>query len=190
MKKGIAIALMTLALTAGVGFSMNAEASWLSKVLDKVGTGGGTSTQATTAEEVNKSDRWEKVYQGEKYTIYADRRTLVAKGSAQDRKVIGYFKRVYTPEESYNLGINSNGYVKPDTITHCIYKAEYGVNKSTNVWWESGNRNAKYYDANSHLIYEGFLSDFDGEGDFGTYTPDSENEKVKDILFKAFGMDY
>lgn len=183
MKKKMMIAILTLALTAGAGFSMNAEASWLSKVLAPIGTSG---TQSPAARESSRSNRWELIYQGENYRIYADRRTLKASGSAQHRCVEGYFKRVYTAEESYNLGANSRGDVKPDTVTHCIYKAWYEVSHSG----ISIGGNPKYYDAESHLIYEGFLSDFEGDGGLGRYTPESENEQIRDSLFRAFGMDY
>ena len=114
-----------------------------------------------------------------------------ATGTAQNRVVEGWFKRVYTPEGSAWLGNNSEGRVKPDVITHSIYYAKYGTYGSQADFTKGG---WLYYDANDHLIYNAngwiVLGDTHDEVGFGGYTPESKNEQIKDILFNAVGWNY
>lgn len=159
------------------------EASWLSKILDSASssTTSGSSTRA--GGPTNRADRWSKVYTTDFYTIYIDTSSMEKGGEAQHRYVQAWFKRVYTPEGSAWLGNNSRGAVKPNVITHSVYRASYNTTRSDSGSW-------KYYDVKNHLIYEGSLADCNDENGFGTYVPDSPNEQIKDILFRSVGWDY
>lgn len=90
---------------------------------------------------------------------------------------------MYTPIGSQALGNGSDGRVKPDVITYCIYKREFYVHSFSNV------KSAYYYDVHNNLIYEGALEDFPHPYG-GNYIPDSETEQLKDTLFRMFGWDY
>ncbi len=182
MKKQLtAIALACgLVLTA----ASTTEASWLSKILESASssTTSGSSTRA--GGPTNRAERWSKVYTTDFYTIYIDTSSMKKGGEAQGRYVDAWFKRVYTPEGSAWLGNNSRGAVKPNVITHSIYKASYSTRGSDSYGdW-------KYYDVKNHLIYDGHLADCRDEVGFGEYVPDSPNEQIKDILFRSVGWDY
>lgn len=188
MKKQI-IAMM-IAVVAAASLSTTADASWLSKVLNSLPSSSGSST-STSSSTVKRGHHWSKVYETENYTIYIDTNSMKATGTAQNRVVEGWFKRVYTPEGSAWLGNNSEGRVKPDVITHSIYYAKYGTYGSQADFTKGG---WLYYDANDHLIYNvnGWivLGDTHDEVGFGGYTPESKNEQIKDILFNAVGWNY
>lgn len=179
MKKSAAL-LMAMALA--VTMYGTSDASWLSKTLDKIGNVGTISQSDVNKEPDSKSDRWVKVEENQYYTTYIDRRSAKATGTAQNRRVTGYFKREFTPIGSQWLGENSGGRVKPDTITYVIYDAQYWVNNCS-------FGSCHYYDVNGNLIYEGVLEDMYYQR-FGTYVPDSMQEQLKDRLFHAFGWDY
>lgn len=174
-------------LACGMALSVcgAAEASWLSKILDSASssTTSGSSTRA--GGPMNRAERWSKVYTTDFYTIYIDTSSMEKGGEAQNRRVESWFKRVYTPEGSAWLGNQSRGAVKPNVITHSIYRATYGTTGSS-----SWSGTWQYYDVKNHLIYEGALPDYNDENGFGTYVPDSPNEQIKDILFRSVGWDY
>lgn len=166
-----------------------ADASWLSKQLDKLDAWSKSQTAVSTTSDGTmslppQSERWIKISENKFYATYGDTRTLKARGQAQDRQVEGYFKRVYTPIGSQWLGNTSNGYVKPDVITHSIYKASYTIYNFTVT------ARPLYYDVHNNLIYEGSLTDLPSYFSGQRLTPDSEEEQIKDKLFHAFGWDY
>lgn len=179
MKK---IAALVIASTLAISVCIPTNASWLSKTWDKLTSP--VSQSSVDSAPSQKSERWIKVEENNLYSTYVDKRTFKAEGTAQNRKVSGYFKREFTPIGSQWLGNQSNGRVKPDTITYVIYRASYGVNYCDGYYgpWH-------YYDVNGNLIYEGTLSDYTYQK-FGTYIPDSMQEKLKDRLFHAVGWDY
>lgn len=183
MKKQI-IAMM-IAVAAAASVSTTADASWLSKVLNSLPSSSGSST-STSSSTVKRGHHWSKVYETENYTIYIDTNSMKATGEAQNREIRAWFKREYTPEGSEWLGNNSWGRVKPDVITYAMYRAWYGTGGSS----ITGYGNWLYYDANGHLIYEGYLGDVHDEVGFGEYVPESKNEQIKDILFNAVGWNY
>lgn len=133
------------------GVTASSQANWLSKQLDKLTKISSPTIQESSDAAPTNSSRWIKVYEGKYFTTYIDRRSMKAEGQAQSREVSGWFKRVYTPTASYYLGVNSGGQVKPDTITHSIYKGCYRVN-------EYNAATFTYYDVHNNLIYEGTLS--------------------------------
>lgn len=185
MKKVVALLLASALFTT---VTVPTHASWLSKTLDRLTSP--VNQESVDSAPSQQSERWIKVEENSLYTTYVDRRTFKAEGTAQYRKVSGYFKREFTPVGSQWLGNNSNGRVKPDTITYSIYHASYGVNScqldsaSYSIY---GHTN--YYDVNGNLIYTGYLPDLDYQK-FGRYIPDSMQEKLKDRLFHAVGWDY
>ncbi|MCI1749963.1 MAG: hypothetical protein LKI17_01190 [Megasphaera cerevisiae] len=186
MKK-IVSGVMIMTMTCLLGGTANA--SWLSSIWNNAATSN-TSTQATTttmqAPDANSS-RWMAISSNQYFTTYADKRSLQATGTAQNRQVSGFFKEEFTPVGSQWLGEKSNGRVKPDVITHVIYHAYYGVNSHG----YNGTTDAQYYDVHNNLIYQGKLIDFSfNMNDGSCYIPDSEQEQVKDTLFKAFGWNY
>ena len=182
MKKQLTAIALACGLVLAAGSA--AEASWLSKILESASssTTSGSSTRADGP--TNRADRWSKVYSTDFYTIYVDTSSMEKGGEAQHRYVQAWFKRVYTPEGSAWLGSHSNGRVKPNVITHSVYKASYSTRGSGfyGDW--------KYYDVKNHLIYDGRLADCSDEVGFGEYVPDSPNEQIKDILFRSVGWDY
>lgn len=176
-------------------FANAADASWLSKMFDKLDALGpnveSSASAVNSAPEDPNSSRWAKISENPYFSTFADKRTLKASGTAQNRKVEGYFKLEFTPVGSAWIGNNSDGAVKPDVITHAIFYQVYGVNE------HYGNNKRHYYDVHNNLIYESdqlhrlIDSEYSHTGWSGErYTPDSEQEKIKDILFKAFGWDY
>ncbi len=181
MKKKLTAVLLACGLVVAAGGA--SEASWLSKILESASssTTSGSSTRADGP--TNRAERWSKVYTTDFYTIYIDTSSIEKDGEAQGRYVRAWFKRVYTPEGSAWLGNHSRGAVKPDVITHSVYKATYRTTYSQSWNW-------KYYDVKNHLIYDGTLADAYDENGFGDYIPDSPNEQIKDILFRSVGWDY
>ena len=186
MKKQI-IALC-IAFTAMTAVSSTADASWLGNILKSLPSGSsGSSTTASSSSSPSRSARWSKVYSTDNYTIYIDTSSMKTHGTAQNRGIEAWFKKEYTPIGSQWIGEHSGGQVKPDVITHSVYKAEYRVNESHISY---SNQMCYYYDANNHLIYQGQLGDVRDEVGFGRYVPDSPNEQIKDILFNAVGWNY
>lgn len=183
-------AALLIAMALSVMMYGTSDASWLSKTLDKISNAGTISSSDVNMEPDAKSDRWIKVEENDLYTTYIDRRTAKASGTAQNREVTAFFKREFTPIGSQWLGDNSNGYVKPDTITYSIYHATYGVNSCRlDFVYRNQMINPQYYDVNGNLIYKGNLPDIRYQP-FGSYIPDSMQERLKDRLFHAFGWDY
>ena len=189
-----------LALFFVFSFANAADASWLSKMLDKLDALGpnveSSASAVNSAPEDPNSSRWAKISENPYFSTFADKRTLKASGTAQNRKVEGYFKLEFTPVGSAWIGNNSRGRVKPDVITHVIFYQIYGVNEHSGGFAVRIPR--QYYDVHGNLIYKdaynsGDLSDasYGNTDTYGEkYTPDSEQERIKDILFKAFGWDY
>lgn len=95
MKKIMSILFaLCIALTA-VNVS---EASWLSRMLDKIGPNiEGSADSINTLPSEQKSSRWAKISENQYFVTYVDKRSLQASGKAQSRKVSGYFKKEYTP---------------------------------------------------------------------------------------------
>lgn len=165
------------------------DASWLSKTLDKLDRAlgipaGTTTTSDGTMKASQRGERWIEVSSNKYYTTYVDRRSLEARGQAQDREVRANFMHVFTPLGSQWIGNTSGGYVKPDVITMSISKQPIVYN--TIYKWISRGR--QYYDVHGNLIYDGYLEDHkDGRAD---YVPMSEDEQIKDTLFAMFGWNY
>lgn len=141
-----------------------------------------------TSHSSNKQNtRWLEVFQTPNYTIYIDKTSIEASGEAQDRKVSGWFRRVYNPAGAAWLGNSSNGAVRGNAIAYSVYWGTYGI-------YESHGRNysnsAKYYDAEGHLIFDGKLPDRGDDYAFGRYVPDDFNERIRDTLFRMVGWDY
>lgn len=183
MKKQIAA--MLIAITAATTVCTTADASWLGNILKNLpSSGSSTTASSSSSSSPSRAARWSKVYSTDNYTIYIDTSSIKTTGQAQNRDLYAWFKREFTPVGSQWLGDNSNGRVKPNVITHSVYKARYGVTSSNfyDVCY--------YYDANNHLIYDSSLNDMYGESGFGRYVPDSPNEQIKDILFNAVGWNY
>lgn len=192
MNKKWAAALIPVFMMTTLG-TADVDASWWSKTMKKLDKWASQSSSSSsssssggvvaepTANDV-KSNRWIEVQKNQYYTIYVDRKSFTADGTAQNRRVTAYFKRVYTPIGSQVLGNNSNGRVKPDVITSSISKGVYGVN-----WCNDSLEWVYYYDVHGNLIYEGRLQDYsNGEN----YIPDSPEEQLKDTLFHMAGWDY
>ena len=184
MKKQIAA--MLIAITAATTVCTTTDASWLGNILKNLpSSGSSTTASSSSSSSPSRTARWSKVYSTDNYTIYIDTSSMKTTGQAQNREIDAWFKREFSPIGSQWLGDNSNGRVKPDVITHSVYKAWYGVNSSN---FYGGT--TYYYDANNHLIYKGSLGDMWDEVGFGNYVPDSPNEQIKDILFNAVGWNY
>ena len=68
-----------------------------------------------------------------------------------------------------------------------IYRAYYRVNNHGYIFGST----PQYYDVHNNLIYQGNLIDVDFNMSGGSrYIQDSEQEQIKDKLFKAFGWNY
>lgn len=200
MKKRVAI-VMTICMLMSSG--VTTEASWLLDTLKKVNntlesmneslgaaTGPQINSSSSQSEQIDpKSSRWVKISENKYFATYADKRSVKAEGEAQHRWVGGYFKREFTPLGSQWLGEQSGGAVKPNVITHSIYEASYGPSYGGSI----RPNDVKYYDVHGNLIYKGALTDWWNDfrnSEYQRYTPDSEQERIKDILFHAFGWDY
>ena len=183
----IPVFMMTTLGTADV------DASWWSKTMKKLDKWASQSSSSSSSSSSGgvvaeptandaKSNRWIEVQKNQYYTTYVDRRSFKAEGTAQNRMVRAYFKRVYTPIGSQVLGNNSNGRVKPDVITYSITEGQYFVNSYYESW-----STPHYYDVHGNLIYEGQLQDY---VHWARYIPDSPEEQLKDTLFHMAGWDY
>lgn len=191
MNKKWAAALIPVFMMTTLG-TADVDASWWSKTMKKLDKWASQSSSSSsssssggvvaepTANDV-KSNRWIEVQKNQYYTTYVDRKSFTADGTAQNRYIRAYFKRVYTPIGSQVLGNNSNGRVKPDVITYSIAKGWYSVNS-----YDEWITNPHYYDVYGNLIYEGGLQDYGS----GNYIPDSPEEQLKDTLFHMAGWDY
>jgi hypothetical protein len=199
MKRGVATALVAIMLF-GIGASANSvQASWLSdawKRLQKSSTT--TSSDGSTTidtkglkDTTNQSSRWSQVSENQYYRTYIENSTASASGTAQNRYVTVNVKLEFTPLGSQWLGNSSGGRVNPDVITHCFYSARYGVNYcQRGTFGGSHEISIKFYDANGHLIYDGVLYNLSSYQQWGSYTPESEQEQIKNKLFHAAGWDY
>lgn len=192
MQKLLALILaMIVFLTTIVLLAFRTEDNGLRVMLNSIASNPGQIIEAAkepTPEE--KAARWIKLTENQYFTTYADKLTLEASGAAQHRTVRGYFKREFTPEGSAWLAEHSDGKVKPDVITHVIFYQIYNVNTHQGDY----KKNPKYYDVHDNLIYDGNLYDVQycktGNSRGEEYEPESEQERIKDILFKSFGWDY
>lgn len=160
------------------------DASWLSKTLEKLGSSSSTTTTSSdgTMRASQKGERWIEVSSNKYFKTYVDRRSLQAKGQAQNRAVFAHVMHEFTPLGSQWLGNSSRGAVKPDVITRAISKdvLKYGVDG-----YYMDNY-AQYYDVHGNFIYEGRLSDFQGYSGIGQkYVPMSEEEQIKDNSLKC-----
>lgn len=142
-----------------------------------------TTNVEPTAVSATKADRWILIDKTSDYDLYAERKSLEASGTAQNREVSGWFKREYTPIGSQKLGGYTNA-VKPDTVKYSIFRMTFYTNRIR--YYGSG---AKYYDVHGNLLYDGQL-------EIPSYmipvyiTPESYEEKLKDKMFRMFGWDY
>lgn len=170
----------------------------ISNVLDTIAPNSSSSSSYSNSpsfspkDDLGKTDkkdkRWILIHKGKYYDTYADRRSLKATGEAQDRAVEGYFKRVYNPYGSQKLGRDNPNRVKPDVITYSIAYLKYGTKNLSNMGLSRDYRNQEglYYDVHNNLIYRGQL-DYPY---FETILPNSEDEEIRDTLFRGFGWDY
>lgn len=179
MKKQIAAILLACALAGTVAAPV--EASWLGKIGKILG---GSGTSSSSSGQVVRHD-WQPLYKTDYYTVFLDMNTYEKYGKAQDRYVNVWLRRDYTAEGSQWLGDNSNGRVKPDTITTCVYPVRYGVTYSSQDILQP-----RYYDVNHHLIYKGCLEDMKGDDQVGEYVPGDMNEQIRDMIFAKVGWNY
>lgn len=198
MKKIASLALVGLFTASLCG---SADASWLSKTLDKLDAW--TSTASSTTSTTTNSDgtrtlgyhkeRLIEIGSNQYYTTYLDTKHAWAGGTAQNRYVTAQIIRMYTPLGSQWLGVTSGGAVRPDVITRSV------TEKVT--FWVDVMREGEslYYDVHGNLIYDGRLRDsgYSNGGKYSTYSwrderyvPYSEAEAMKDTVFHLFGWDY
>lgn len=195
MRKRTAIALALASVFAINAGTATVEASWLSKTLKKLDNALGipdSDTQVTKQSDgylhlPQVGERWIPVAENQYYKTYLDRRTAIAGGEAQNRFVAGNFKREFTPIGSHWLGEVNND-IKPDVITvgysYMIYSVdEYSVRNDPTP---------AYYDVHGNLIYKSrAIRMLELDRTFSvTYTPESEQERIKDRVFHLFGWDY
>lgn len=199
MKKIASLALVGLFTASLCG---SADASWLSKTLDKLDAW--TSTASSTTSTTTNSDgtrtlgyhkeRLIEIGSNQYYTTYLDTKHARAGGTAQNRYVTAQIIRMYTPLGSQWLGVTSGGAVQPDVITRSVTEQVIFYVNSITEW------SSLYYDVHGNLIYDGRLRDsgYSNGGQyssyyFGTaerYVPYSEAEAMKDKVFHLFGWDY
>ena len=200
MRKRTTIAFVLASIFAiNAGFS-TVEASWLSKILDKIDKALGvpnSNTQVTQQSDgklqlPQAGERWILVSENKHYKTYVDRTKVRAVGEAQNRIVYGVFKREFTPIGSHWLG--SEGDVSPDVVTVEYLPLAYGVNKTLNYSRREFSIDPSYYDVHGNLVWKGHAGHFtisNIEGVYiGNYVPNSEDEHIKDKLFHMFGWDY
>lgn len=199
MKKIASLALVGLFTASLCG---SADASWLSKTLDKLDAWTSTASSATSSTTNSNGtrtlgyhkERLIEIGSNQYYTTYLDTKHAVASGAAQHRTVAAQIIRVYTPLGSQWLGVTSGGAVQPDVITRSVTE--------TVTFYVGGIEEGKslYYDVHGNLIYDGRLSD-SGYSNGGQdlrrswsmwqqYVPYSEAETMKDKVFHLFGWDY
>lgn len=183
------------------GVTSDVNASWLSKQLKKLDNALGSSSSesmSTSSAPTSMRRHWVQVSENPYFRTYVDKNSLKADGSAQYRSVTAVFKSEFTPIGSE--WIAEDGEVKPNVITHHYYTAKYGVNlwavDNTMVSHPDEIRST-YFDVHNHLIYEGRLDDLEylynnvNATTFKRpYTPDSESEHIRDVLFSYFGWNY
>lgn len=195
MNKKWAAALIPVFMMTTLG-TADVDASWWSKTMKKLDKWASQSSSSSSSSSSGgvvaeptandaKSNRWIEVQKNQYYTTYVDRKSFKAEGTAQNRRVTAYFKRVYTPIGSQVLGNNSDGRVKPDVITHSIAEGRYRVD-SYDEAFNTPFQYPQYYDVHGNLIYNGVLQDYH----YGKYIPDSPEEQLKDTLFHMAGWDY
>ena len=196
MRKRTAIALILASVFAVNAGTATVEASWLSKTLKKLDNALGvpdSSTQVTKQSDgylhlPQVGERWIPISENKYYKTYLDRRTALAGGEAQGRKVGGIFKKEFTPLGSQWLGI-VNKDIKPDVITVGYVKMFYGVNE----YGVLNNPSPEYYDVHGNLIYKDDwirALEIQDKGFTNAYVPESEQERIKDRVFHLFGWDY
>ena len=135
MRKRTTIAFVLASIFAFNAGSATVEASWLSKTLDKIDKALGVPNSKTEVTQQSDGylhlpqvgERWILISENKYYKTYLDRRTALAVGEAQERKVAGIFKKEFTPLGSQWLGI-VNKDIKPDVITVGYVKMFYCVN--------------------------------------------------------------
>lgn len=175
MKKIASLALVGLFTASLCG---SADASWLSKTLDKldawtssvsdaVNSSSHTRPTTQTVSPSKKENRDSKEYKlknqeesmillgsNQYYTTYLDTKGISATGVAPNRYVKAQVVRMFTPLGSQWLGNTSDGLVKPDVIT---------VSVTPVFWfWERGSfqgTDTFYYDVYANLVHKGRLHD-------------------------------
>lgn len=200
MKKIASLALVGLFTASLCG---SADASWLSKTLDKLDAWTSTASSATSTTTNSdgtrtlgyQKERLIEIGSNQYYTTYLDTKNAWAGGVAQGRSVTAQIIRVYTPLGSQWLGVTSGGAVRPDVITRSVTKKVVFSVGSIQEW------SSLYYDVHGNLIYDGRLRDsgysnggqylgYDSYGWSQKYVPYSEAEAMKDKVFHLFGWDY
>lgn len=198
MKKIASLALVGLFTASLCG---SADASWLSKTLDKLDAWASTASSATSTTTNSDGprtlgyhkERLIEIGSNQYYTTYLDTKHARAGGTAQDRWVAAQIIRVYTPLGSQWLGVTSGGAVRPDVITRSVMENVVFYVNSMQIQGES-----LYYDVHGNLIYKGRLRDsgYSNGGQYVSaaqsprYVPYSEAEAMKDTVFHLFGWDY
>ena len=193
---------LVVVMFSGIGASAgNVQASWLGDAWKKISQSSSSSSSSSNSsttinagdlrDGTNQSARWAQVAENEYYRTYIEKATATASGTAQNRAVYVNVKLEFTPLGSQWLGNTSGGQVNPDVITHCFYSARYAINYcDKNTYGGSHSIATKFYDANGHLIYDGGLYNLNKYQQWGSYTPESEQEQIKNKLFHAAGWDY
>lgn len=196
MRKRTTIAFVLASIFAFNAGSATVEASWLSKTLDKIDKALGVPNSKTEVTQQSDGylhlpqvgERWILISENKYYKTYLDRRTALAVGEAQERKVAGIFKKEFTPLGSQWLGI-VNKDIKPDVITVGYVKMFYGVNE----YGVLNNPSPEYHDVHGNLIYKDDwirALEIQDKGFTNAYVPESEQELIKDRVFHLFGWDY
>lgn len=196
MRKRTTIAFVLASIFAFNAGSATVEASWLSKTLDKIDKALGAPNSKTEVTQQSDGylhlpqvgERWILISENKYYKTYLDRRTALAVGEAQERKVAGIFKKEFTPLGSQWLGI-VNKDIKPDVITVGYVKMFYGVNE----YGVLNNPSPEYHDVHGNLIYKDDwirALEIQDKGFTNAYVPESEQELIKDRVFHLFGWDY
>ena len=186
MKKIASLALVGL---FAASLCSSADASWLSKTLDKldawtssvsnaVNSSSHTRPTTQTVSPSKKENGDSKEYKLKKqkesmillgsnqyYTTYLDTKGIRAEGKSPNRHVVAQVVRVFTPLGSQWLGNTSDGVVKPDVITVSV-TPEF-------CFWERATFQGTYtfyYDVYANLVHKGMLHDV-GYSNGGMYDP-------------------
>lgn len=186
MKKIASLALVGLFTASLCG---SADASWLSKTLDKldawtssvsdaVNSSSHTRPTTQTVSPSKKENGDSKEYKLKKqeesmillgsnqyYTTYLDTKGISAKGVTPNRCVVAQVVRMFTPLGSQWLGNTSGGVVKPDVVTVSV-TPEF-------CFWERSTfqgTDTFYYDVYANLVHKGMLHDV-GYSNGGMYDP-------------------